>query len=350
MANAAGVSIGTASNVLNHPDRVSDDVRQRVEGAMRLLQYRRNGAASRLSKGTSGLFAVILPDVHNPFWTAMLAGAEQALADRGASLVVATAGYDPCRFEQVVHRLEQYGIDGLLVATAPTRRHLDVCRDSSLAVVVAGADGRACGVPSVSVDDRVGMRLAVDHLLDLGHRRVALVNGPGSRIWCARRRRGAVDAIVARGLDPGDSLVEVPVERMDVDHGRAVVSRIVELHDQGVTAVACANDVLAIGILGELESLGVRVPTDLSITGFDDVAAAQWATPSLTSVRQDSIAIGITAVAMLCDRIDAVAGTVPTAGTAAAPGVRPGHVVVRPELVVRASSARARRAGRATRS
>ena len=111
MAAAAGVSMGTVSNVLNRPERVSAETRSRVEGAMRLLEYRRNGAAARLSTGTSGLFAAVLPDVRNPFWTSVLAGAEHRLAASGASLVVATAGHSVRDFQQVVHRLEQYGID-----------------------------------------------------------------------------------------------------------------------------------------------------------------------------------------------------------------------------------------------
>lgn len=321
MAAAAGVSTGTVSNVLNRPERVSAETRSRVEGAMRLLEYRRNGAAARLSTGTSGLFAAVLPDVRNPFWTSVLAGAEHRLAASGASLVVATAGHSVRDFQQVVHRLEQYGIDGVLVATAPTARHLDVCRDSSLHVVVAGADGRSRGVSSVCVDDRAGMRLAGQHLVQLGHDRIALLNGPTGRVWCARRRRGVVDALVAHGLDARSALVDVTVERMDVECGRAVAGEVAELRgEQHVTAVACANDLLAIGLVGALGAAGVTVPTDLSLTGFDDIPAARWTAPTLTTVRQDPAIIGTTAIDLLVAR---------------APDE---HVVIAPELVVRASA------------
>jgi LacI family transcriptional regulator len=301
---------------------VSDEVRARVEAAMHRLDYRRHGAAARLSTGTSGLVAAVLPDVLNPFWTAVLAGAEQRLADLGSSLVVTSAGHDVGGFEKAVRRLEQYGIDGAIVATAPSARHLDICRDTSLAVVVTGADGRSRGVPSVCVDDRAGMRLITDHLLDHGHERLALVNGPRQRVWCGRRRRGVVDGLVARGFAPDEALHEVVVDRMDVDHGRAAAARVAELYaEAGVTAVACANDLLAIGLAGELLMHGIQVPTHLSITGFDDIAAARWTSPGLSTVRQDPVSIGETAAELLLGTRERT------------------HVVVQHELVIRSSVA-----------
>jgi LacI family transcriptional regulator len=171
----------------------------------------------------------------------------------------------------------------------------------------------------VSLDDVEGARLAMDHLLDLGHRRIALVNGPSRVSWCAARREGSVTAVRARGLDPAQLIVDVVVDDLTVAEGRAAVGPL--LDRGGLTAVMCVNDMLALGVLLAVRERGLDVPGDIALVGYDDADFAPALDPPLTTVHQPSYEMGVAAAKLLLGPRQ--------------PGA---HIEFEPRLIVRRSS------------
>jgi LacI family transcriptional regulator len=298
VARHAGVSVGTVSNVLNKPGQVSPATRERVSAAIEALGFVPSRAAGSLRRRSSDLVGVVVPDVGNPFWGDVLRGVEHVLDPRGLALVVGSTRQDAGRERRLLRALDEQRVDGLLVApVAASARTLDRFRDRRLGVVVLDRALRpepgAATLASVTLDDVHGAELAAGHLADLGHRRVVLVNGPHEISWCADRYEGARRCLAGRGAD----LVEILVPDLTVEAGRAAVPGV--LATPGATAVMCANDLVALGVLRGLRDAGSAVPADWSLTGYDDVDFAAVLSPPLTSVRQPSFAMGAAAATLL---------------------------------------------------
>jgi len=321
VAEMAGVSIGTVSNVLNQPERVGAATRERVESAMASLGFVPSRAAAQLRSRRSGLIGVVVPDVGNPFWASALRGVETVADTAGVSLVVGSTHQDPDRQRQLLRVLESQGVDGLVIAPIDRANDWAVFERRRYGVVTVERPTPGSRGSWVSLDDVEGARLIVGHLLDLGHRRIALVNGPTRVSWCAQRRRGAVTAVTDRGLDPRGVILDVVVEDLTVEQGTAAVAPLLDAHD--ASAVMCVNDMLALGALLAMQQRHLRVPEDVALAGYDDASFAPALNPPLTTVRQPSFAMGVAAAELLLRE----------------GGRRPGdHVEFRPELVVRAST------------
>src|SRR5579859_7044439 len=327
VASLAGVAVGTVSNVLNHPDLVRPLTRARVEAAMEELGFIPNGSARQLRAGRSRCLGLVVLDVTNPFFTEVARGVEDYAQAAGYAVILCNSDEAHDKERQYLRVLEEQRVRGILITPvhgrAPELRRI---RDRGTPVVLLDRPGSA-GQCSVAVDDRRGGEIAVSHLLELGHRRIALVNGPLAIRQCADRRRGALRAVEQAGLDPGQVLTEVPVPAMNPRGGAAAAEYLLhEARDTKPTAVFCANDMLALGVLRGLSQAGVSVPGDLAVVGYDDIEFAADAAVPLTSVRQPKYQLGRAAAELLLDEAD-----------------RPDEhehrrIVFTPELVVRASS------------
>src|SRR6266581_2532179 len=249
VASLAGVAVGTVSNVLNHPDLVRPLTRARVEAAMEQLGFIPNGSARQLRAGRSRCLGLVVLDVTNPFFT-------QAA---GYAVILCNSDEADDKERRYLRVLEEQRVRGILITPvhgrAPELRRI---RERGTPVVLLDRPGSA-GQCSVAVDDRRGGEIAVSHLLGLGHRRIALVNGPVAIRQCADRRRGALRAVEQAGLDPADVLTEVTVSAMNARAGAAAAD---ELLGRGArpTAVFGTNDMLALGLLRRLSQAGVAVP------------------------------------------------------------------------------------------
>ncbi|MFD1505956.1 LacI family DNA-binding transcriptional regulator [Georgenia yuyongxinii] len=321
VAAAAGVSLGTVSNVLNNPAIVGESTRQRVEEAMRALGFVGSGAAGQLRSRRSKLIGVVVPDVGNPYWASVLRGVETVADEHKLTLVVGSTHQDPDRQRSLLRALERQGVDGLIIAPI-VDRPADWRSFEARPFGVVALERQQPGSLGawVSLDNVEGARLAVSHLLDLGHRHIAMVNGPSRVSWCAERREGAMAAIRERGLDPAEVMTEVVVEDLTVAEGSAAVRPLLE--DREISAVMCVNDMLALGALLALKERHLDVPGDVALVGYDDADFAPALNPPLTTVHQPSFAIGTAAANLLVG--------------ARAPGA---HVDFEPRLVVRESSA-----------
>jgi len=302
VAALAGVSLGTVSNVLNRPERVSASTRDRVERAMADLGFVRNESARQLRAGTSRTLAYVMLDAGNPFFTDVAHGIEVAAEAADLSLVLCNSNQRAQRENAHLDLLQQQRVQGILVTPVDAEAPLleEIRRRGTPVVIVdrTRADRSFC---SVSVDDLLGGRLAVEHLLDRGHRRVAFVGGPFTLGQVRERLQGARDAWAEAGL-PAEDLIAVETESLDVASGREAGGRLSGLPSgRRPTAAFCGNDLTALGLLQHAIGSRVRVPEELAIVGYDDIEFAAAAAVPLTSVRQPRRELGRTAAELVLD-------------------------------------------------
>jgi LacI family transcriptional regulator len=324
----AGVSVGTVSNVLNRPDRVRPATRARVEAAIADLGFVRNESARQLRAGSSRVIAYVFLDAGNPFFSDVARGAEDAGRENGLALVMCNSDGDAVREDEYLGLLLEQRVHGVLITAmdyaSPRLRSLPALGVPVVLVDRQQTDGDDwC---SVGVDDIHGGDIAVTHLLEQGHRRVAFVGGPPSIPQVSARHAGALRAFAAVGL-PTSDLVVLETEALTVAAGREAGQRLVGLPKaRRPTAVFCANDLVALGMLQQLIQQRVSVPDDIAIVGYDDIDFAAAAAVPLTSVRQPRQLLGRTATELLLGEALRL------------PGHEHQQIQFTPELVVRQSS------------
>ena len=332
VARRAGVSVGTVSNVINSPERVGEDTRRRVEAAIAELGYVRNVHARQLRVGHSRILGLLVLDMGNPFFVDVARAAERAAHRAGLGVMVCTSNQSASEEEEYLALFAEQRVRGVLLTPADgSGRTVEAFGRHGIPFVLVdrvGTGGTGC---SVSVDDVAGGTLAVGHLTAAGHRRIAYVSGPPHLQQIRDRRAGALAALAEAGIG-AEALIELPTETLDVAAGRDAASRLLGL-SQRPTAVFCANDLIALGVLQTLFAAGIGVPRDMAIVGYDDIEFAAAAAVPLTSVRQPAAAMGRLAAELLLEELEL---ELELAGEGGAHEHR--QVVLQPELVVRRSS------------
>jgi DNA-binding LacI/PurR family transcriptional regulator len=320
VARLAGVSHQTVSRVINDSRHVRAETRERVEIAMRQLDYRPNSVARALVTGRSKTLGVVSFDttLYGPAST--LYGIERAAHDAGYFITIASLErLDRASVLEAIERLRMQGVEGILVIAPQEGGARALLQAPAGVPLVALEAGPHDVVPLASVDQFAGARLATDHLLRLGHRTVWHLSGPTGWPEAADRVRGWRDALEAAGAPLPPALKGDWSARS----GHELALRLVD--DPDVTAIFVANDQMALGAVRALHESGRRIPQDVSVVGFDDIPEAPYFTPPLTTVRQDFDEMGRRGLRLLLDAIERPAGP-------------PAHDEVVPELVVRASS------------
>jgi LacI family transcriptional regulator len=291
VAKAAGVSQATVSNVLNRPHLVSDVTLEKVRAAMKSTGFVVNDTARSLRAGRSRTLGVITLDLANPFWGEVIRGIEAAATQHDYSVLFGASDEQPEKEQHFLRLFHQHRVHAVLVSSLEDDSGaLQVLRDRGTKVVLVdkrSVDGKDS---SVSSDDIAGARQAIGHLLEMGHRRIAFINGPHGVPWCADRLAGAMIEITARGLGVDDVLSEVAAASMTAQAAENIVDQLLAI--QGLTAAFCANDMVALGVLKQLSERGVVVPDDLSVVGYDDLYFASLLSPALTTVRQEPFLMG----------------------------------------------------------
>ena len=324
VAERAGVSISTVSNALNRPEWVRDELVARVRQAADDLGYVPLQAAQQLRAGRSGMLGMTVINIANPFFAAMVAGAEEAAAASGYRILVGNDDDDAEKEREHLRLFERVQVEGVLVspygAPGESISHL---RARGIPVVLVDAVDDEGALPAVSFDDVAGGRLSADHLLESGRRRLAFVGAREEVRQVRERLEGARAAVAAH---PDATLEVVWSARTTAQLGRELGERIAAAPtDRRPDGIVAANDHLACGIVFGLIASGVRVPEDIAVVGYDDIEFASVAAVPLTSVRQPAREMGRRAAELLIARI---AGDERDGAT----------VLFEPELVVRAST------------
>ena len=305
VAALAKVSLGTVSNVVNSPELVSPTTRERVETAIAKLGWVPNESARQLRAGRSSSVGLVVMDIANPFFTDVLRGVEDHVLQRGYSVQVGNSASQPQREDDQLRLFEQQRVRGVLCAPIwAVNQRVDDLRRRGIPVVLVDRAPEESGFCSVSVDDVEGGRLAVDHLIRLGHRRIALVGGPG-RLQQIRDRRMGADLARAEHGDAVD-LLALSTSGLDTTAGVLAADELAAMPDrERPTAVFAANDLLAIGLLQGFVTHGLRVPEDMALIGYDDISFAAAAAVPLSSVRQPRVDLGRRAAELLFEEIEA---------------------------------------------
>ena len=329
VAAYAGVSLGTVSNVLNQPSLVRPETRDRVERAIVKLGFVRNDSARQLRSGSSRTIAYVVLDAANPFFTDVARGIDDVARASRLTLFLCDSVQDAAREDEYLEQLAEQRVKGICITAVDDRnpRLRQLPRVGVPVILVDRAPtGKSAQWCSVDVDDEAGGELAVTHLVERGHTRVAFVGGPSIFPQVVQRLAGSRRALKQAGL-PADGLTVLSTDGLTVSEGRRAGARLIGLPKRRrPTGVFCANDLLALGLLQQMTQHGVRVPDDVAIVGYDDIEFAAAAAVPLTSVSQPRHQIGRAAAELVLAEADHPDGH------------EHRHVQFDPELVVRAST------------
>ncbi|GAB3181437.1 LacI family DNA-binding transcriptional regulator [Streptomyces incanus] len=323
VARASGCSVATVSRVLAGTRPVGPEIAHRVREAAESLGYRPNQVARALRSRSTGTIGLVLPQITNPFFPSLVREVEHALHAEGRAVLLADCDDDPAIEAARITALLDRQVDALLVIPVDERHSRDAVATAVAQVPLVLLD-RGCGpgiADSVATDNAVGMALVLDHLAATGRRRPCFVGAAGTDS-AAVERLAAYEA-GAGTLDP-EAPGRVELGDFSLEWGRAAVDRILPSRPD---AVVCANDLIAVGALQRLRQLGVDVPGEIAVTGFDDIPMADLADPALTTVRQPVRELAAEAAHLLGHRL-----------AEQKDGPRR-SIRLAPELVVRASSA-----------
>jgi LacI family transcriptional regulator len=326
VAAEAGVSVGTVSNVLNRPGKVSPATVARVQAVIAELDFVRNDAARQLRAGRSRSIGFVVLDVANPFFTDVARGAEDRAAEVGLAILLGNSDETIDRENAYLDLFAEQRVHGVLISPLgdPSVR-LARLRERGTPTVLVDRQAEDGGFSSVAVDDVGGGYLAADHLVSIGRTRIAFVGGPQSIRQVADRLKGARRAVAQH---PAVSLEVIETDSLSVLAGREAGMRILARpDDERPDAVFAANDLLAVGVLQALNTFGdMQVPGDIALIGYDDIEFAAAAVVPLSSIRQPSTLMGYTAVDLLLREAEG------------GDGFKREQIVFQPELVVRQST------------
>ncbi|RJE78958.1 LacI family DNA-binding transcriptional regulator [Paracoccus sp. JM45] len=304
VARVAGVSTATVSRVLSHPDMVSEATRIRVSNAVEVSGYRVNRAARNLRTQRAHSVLVLLPDLANPFFSAILEGISLNLSRKGYSMLIASTKQVHDSGERLIDYLDDARADGMIILDggldAEVISSLKVAAHSTR-ILFACEWVNETEFPSVRSENRRGTKAAVRYLHDIGHRKIGHVTGPEGNVLMQARKEAFVQEIIALGLEqqpewliPGD---------FSLAAGCVAAKAWIALENRP-TAMFCVSDQVAMGFISEMSRRNFKVPEDVSVMGFDDIDLAEQFIPPLTSIRQDRLLLGQTAATMLLERLE----------------------------------------------
>jgi DNA-binding LacI/PurR family transcriptional regulator len=303
VAEHAKVSLSTVSYVVNNSGPVAADRRARVIAAVRELRYTPNEAARRLKRRSALAIGLFVPDLMNQFFALLAQGVERAATERDVLVVLSAPEGDDEAESRNARLLRSQRVDGVIYLSGTAASTSSLLELTSLGPVVL-VDERRPGLdlPAVLSDGRRGAREIARYVLDQGHERVAVIAGPASSWTAEQRLAGYREAFAALGHDPDKLAVFVGDYRQGSGRELAAQALSGPARDRP-TALLCANDLMAIGVLEHCKAAGLRVPEDVSIVGFDDIPVAALLTPRLTTVSQPAVEMGYRATTLLLDLI-----------------------------------------------
>ncbi|NNK79805.1 MAG: LacI family DNA-binding transcriptional regulator [Litoreibacter sp.] len=303
VAQAAGVSTATVSRFINSPEQLTESTRKKVKIAVNKLGYTPNFGARVMAAKRTNTIGAIIPTMENAIFARGLQAFQEELRQNGYTLLVASSSYRTDIEEEQIRSLVSRGADGLLLIgheRAPgVRRFLET---QGVPALVAWTYDAAAALPSIGFDNRKSMRALVEEVLKMGHRRIGVISAATKANDRAQLRvLGVRDAMAAAGLDAEN--LPIVETTYGVDAGALAFERLMR-ENEWLTAIICGNDVLAVGAMTQARALGLRVPEDVSVTGFDDIELATIVEPALTTVHVPHRDMGSKAARMLIQIVE----------------------------------------------
>lgn len=303
IARVAGVSTATVSRALGGSARVTEATRERVHEAARKLNYRRNVRARNLRIQKSMAVLLVVRNMSNPFYLDIFKGAEAIARAAGYVVLMGNTEDDSAREIEYFDMLRDGQADGMILMTGNLPvDHQVLDGETGMAPIVVALEAiENCSLPLVEIDNHAASKAAVQHLLDLGHRRIGHIAGPVPEVLGQLRLDGFRAAMAEAGLSAPPS--HEAVGDYSIQSGRRCC-RAIFASPEPPTALFVANDEMAFGAIGELRDMGLRVPQDISVIGFDDLFVSDSFSPPLTTIRQPSVEIGQKTMTVLLDILD----------------------------------------------
>ena len=329
IARVAGVSHTTVSRALRESPLISIDTRERIQRLAQEMGYTPNAIAQSLQTRRTSTIGLVITSIDDPFLSDVVKGVEEVTRAGGFSVLLSTTHNDPDQEMAVIETFHRRRVDGILVAssriTSKYKKRLDHIRVPTV-LINSQAESQDALLHWVAVDDRTGAQLAVDHLLQLGHRSIGYLGVSCRPRSNQQRLQGYQKALTAAGMPFHKEWIMVAAgtnasDEEDVVTGQASLPQLL---DAGVTAIFCYNDMVAVGVLMACQQRGIAVPQELSIVGFDDIRMANYVTPPLTTICQPKVELGRLATEVMLDLLNN----------------RPGkNHILQPTLIIRASTA-----------
>ncbi|NLC25230.1 MAG: LacI family transcriptional regulator [Fastidiosipila sp.] len=300
VAKHAETSIATVSRVLNNPAyKVSDDLRERVLNAVSELNYSPNLAARSLRSKRNNMVGVVIPSISNPFYQQTILGIESVLDPLGYHIILHNTEYDIQKERRILRNLNDMFVSNVILSSVdPSSKLLQSLSSQGMNFIFLDQNSDVNGSSYITFDAKRGAKIAVNYLIEQGHRDIAFATSPLTRWTRIEIFKGYKEALASAGIPFQESLNYIGDDRnikdmqnLELELGRQLANRFYEEKCQA-TAVLCINDMLAIGFMSSITRFGMSIPEDVSIIGFDDIQLAEYATPPLTTIRYASYDTG----------------------------------------------------------
>ncbi|CCN36090.1 HTH-type transcriptional repressor cytR [Vibrio nigripulchritudo SO65] len=324
VARVAGCSTATVSRALTNPDMVSEKTRKKVLHAVDVTGYSLNVAARSLRRSITNTIVVVVPDISNPYFSQVISGIEGIAHKAGKKVLLGDAGHEPERVQSYFDLLPTNQADGIILLTAEVSKRLlhGKTHGSGFPLVMACEYFQGMQLPTVSIDNQQAAEKAMTYLLSLGHKKFGVIQGPMSNPICIDRHQGYLSCLEQAAIPSNPKWVL----EGDFSFGSGYsLGRTLLTGADKPTAIFCHNDEMAIGVMKVARELGIRVPEDLSVMGFDDIPFAEYCEPGLTTIHQPRAEIGEAAMKLLMDLIEGKEAV--------------GHYYLNANLIVRSSTA-----------
>lgn len=323
VAKQAGVSVATVSRVLNGQKTVSGKTRMKVEEAIKKLNYEPSMLGRNLRNSESRLLLILIPTISNPFYLEIIKGIEQVAISQNYNILLCETDSDPERENIYFDLVRKKMADGIISMDPAVNGKTLKKLAENYAIVQCSEYEEGSGIPYVTIDNEEASYRAVKHLVQIGHKKIALINSDEKYLYARQRKMGYKRALEENGIALKPEYI-IPTQHLGFENGQQAMKKILNLEERP-TAVFAVSDLLAIGALKEINASGLHVPSDMAVVGFDKIDFSNMTNPTLTTIAQPMHKMGTVAAKMLIDKIK---------------GIEVESIILDHELVIRESTSR----------
>jgi LacI family transcriptional regulator, repressor for deo operon, udp, cdd, tsx, nupC, and nupG len=301
VAKQAGVSVATVSRVLNGQNTVSSKTRLKVEEAIKKLNYEPSLLGRNLRKTESRLLLILIPTISNPFYLEIIKGIEQVAISQNYNILLCESDSNPEKENIYFDLVRKKMADGIISMDPAVNVETLKKLSEQYAIIQCSEYEECSGIPYVTIDNEEASYRAVKHLIQIGHKKIALMNSDEKYLYARQRKMGYKRALEENGITLKDEYI-IHTQHLGFENGQQAMKKILNLQDRP-TAVFAVSDLLAIGALKEINASGLHVPNDIAVVGFDKIDFSNMTNPTLTTIAQPMKRMGTVAARMLIDKI-----------------------------------------------